>query len=177
MAVAGLAVAAGTAWARLAAPGAAAVLAAVPAEVPAEPAAEPVVGPAALDWTAVLRAADAARGRAFAAGDPGPLAVADVPGSAAEARDRQAVDALRRTAAVARGWAPLVHAVEVLSADAQEAVLRVVDELPPWELVDGPGRVVQRFNARARSAWQVELSWVVDAGWGVVAARPDTGVS
>lgn len=180
VAVAGLAVAAGTAWARLAAPDAAAVLAATPAEAPAgvaaEPAAEPLVEPAAVDWTAVLRAADAARGRAFATGDPGPLEAADVPGSAAEVRDRQAVDALRRNAVVARGWTPLVHAVEVLGVDAQAAVLRVVDELPPWELVDIAGRVVQRFPARARSAWQVELSWVVDAGWRVVDARPDAGV-
>ncbi len=130
-------------------------------------------------WTGLLSCGPRTRpgGGRSPRGTPGTLEAADVPGSAAEARDRQAVDALRRIAAVARGWAPLVHAVEVLSADAHAAVLRVVDELPPWELVDGAGRVVQRFPARARGAWQVELSWVVDAGWRVADARPDAGVS
>ena len=178
LAVAGLAAVAGTAWARLAAPDAAAVLTAVPAQTATvEPAAEPSVPPAAVDWVAVLESLDAARGVAFARGDAEPLAAADAPGSSAEARDLEAVAALRRSAATARGWAPRVHAVEVLSAGPRAALLRVADELPPWELVDGTGRVVHRFPARPRGTWQVALAWAEEAGWRVVDARPDAAVS
>jgi hypothetical protein len=123
-------------------------------------------------WTPVLDELFAARARAFAAADEAALAgvyAPSAPGGAADARLVRALAAADRTA---EGVRHRVSAVDVVSVDAERAVLRVVDRLEAYDVRDAGGAVVVRQPGRAEAVQRVHLVRT-DAGWRLVEVRPD----
>jgi hypothetical protein len=122
-------------------------------------------------WTPVLEELFAARARAFAAADEAALAgvyAPSAPGGAADARLVRALAAAGRTAA---GVRHRVSAVDVVAVDADQAELRVVDSLGPYDVRDATGTVVARRPGRGEAVQRVHLVRT-DGGWRLVDVQP-----
>jgi hypothetical protein len=145
----------------------ASVAAATPAAVPA--ASTAVTPPPS--WTSILDGLDRVRAQAFAEGNPAGLAGVYVPGSALLTTDRDVVARLAAAGRRARGVRHAVRTLSVLSVDDRAVVLRVVDELAAYDVVDASGRVVQQTAGRGRAAFIVRLVRT-PAGWRLAGIRP-----
>ncbi len=130
-----------------------------------------VAPPVAVDWAPVLDGLDAARADAFAAGDAAALAQVYAPDSPGLASDTALLQSLVDQRQTAHGLRHRVRSVEVLSATAASARLRVVDVLGAYEVRDGTGAVVSRAPARGEKAFVVDLVRS-GAGWRLVQVRP-----
>lgn len=115
--------------------------------------------PAAPDQATIARL-DAARSAAFAAGVPGRLTAADAPDSPALAADVDAMSIMLSHQGRARGLAPRLFTVTLLSRTGDHAVVRVVDELPPYDFVTPAGKIIARSPGHSRQAHEVRLRLV-----------------
>ena len=100
--------------------------------------------------TATIAQLDAARSRAFAAGVVRLLSAADAPQSPALATDRDAMSIMLSHGGRARGLAPRLVSVTLLSRTGERALVRVIDELPPYDFVTATGHVIARSPGRPR---------------------------
>ena len=135
-----------------------------PAPVPLPPRAEgPPVralgAPAAAgpDWQKELDRLDTARAVAFAAVDPGLLAVVDAPGSPALAADLATLASLKAKGLAADGVRHHLIEVTAVLQSGDKVTLRVLDERMPVSTVDASGQVVATLPARTRATYDVEL--------------------
>ena len=110
-----------------------------------------------VDWLAVLSDLDQARSLAFAAGDPTRLADVYAPDGPALARDLELLDRLRATGHTARGVQLVPRSIKVAESSETRMVLRVVDVMPPYELVTFDGDVTSTRPGRPATAWSVTL--------------------
>jgi hypothetical protein len=120
------------------------------------------VGPAAaqgprVEWSAVLARLDQSRSAAFAGADVGGLSGVYVAGSPALARDTELVKQLRATGHTARGVRLVPTSVTVVESTEHRVVLRVVDVMPPYELVTADGVVASSRPGRPSARWTVTL--------------------
>lgn len=143
------------------------------AQVPQLPAATPTAdaspvgspGPSAgPDWRRILEGLDAVRAAALHGADPAVLARVYVSGSPGLAADTAALLRLRRQGHTARGVRHQFQSVQQTSYDGGTAVLRVVDMLAAYVVVDAAGGVVRSVPARARSRFVAELQ-LTPHGW------------
>jgi hypothetical protein len=134
--------------------------------------AAPPAASARVDWSAVLDGLDEARAEALAGADESALADVYAPGSPGLAGDRRLVRALAASGRTASGVRHEVRSLEVLDAGPRHARLRVVDELRPHTLHDGPA--VTRVSARPARPHLVELTRTAD-GWRLVRVTPAGG--
>lgn len=122
----------------------------------------PTPAPAALrapdpPWVSVLGALDAARIRAFSTGDAAALSRADAAGSSALAADQAALRTMTAVGLRPRGYTTrIVEAAEVARTGGS-VVVRVIDEVRAYDLVDSSGVVRERRAARGRMSWLVTL--------------------
>jgi hypothetical protein len=120
------------------------------------------VGPAsdrapATDWSALLTALDQARSAAFAGADDDALDDVYAAGSPALARDTERVRQLRASGHTASGVRLVPTSVEVVESTDRRVVLRVLDVMPPYELVDSDGAVSSSRPGRGSARWLVTL--------------------
>ncbi|MGH8971042.1 MAG: hypothetical protein ACRDV1_13960, partial [Actinomycetes bacterium] len=78
-------------------------------------------------------------------------------GAPAAARDRARLGELSAAGLRARSLRLDARSVTVTSAGDGRAVLRVIDVMPPYDLVDGSGTVVEHGTGRGEAAWTVTL--------------------
>ena len=114
---------------------------------------------ASPDRTTIARL-DAFRSAAFAAGAISALSAADAPDSPALATDTQAMSIMLGHRGRAHGLAPRLFTVTLLSRAADRALVRVVDELPPYDFVTPAGQIIARSPGHARQAHDVALRLV-----------------
>jgi hypothetical protein len=122
-------------------------------------------------WRSILGSLDSARADAFASGDPAALSAVYAPGSPLLAADRNAMARLVAAGQRARGVRHTIRSLGVTSHDDHSAVLRVVDELAAYEVVDASGRVVQHTALRSAAAFVVRIV-NTRAGWRLAAVTP-----
>ncbi|MDX6199601.1 MAG: eukaryotic-like serine/threonine-protein kinase [Actinomycetota bacterium] len=137
----------------------------------ATPAPSPSVAAGSQSWSSVLDLLDRARADAFAAGDPARLANVYAPGSPLLSADRAAMARLAAAGQRARGVRHTIRSLAVSAHDSHVAVLRVVDELAAYQVVDGAGRVVSRAAPRTQAAFAVRLV-STPAGWRLQSITP-----
>jgi hypothetical protein len=118
------------------------------------PANEPVARP---DWSAVLAALDQARSAAFASADDDRLDDVYSSGSPALARDTELLGQLSASGRTAAGVRLVPTSVDVVETADRRVVLRVVDVMPPYELVDADGAVSSSRPGRGPARWVVTL--------------------
>jgi hypothetical protein len=124
----------------------------------------PQGSPADPDWSAVVRALDRDRHAVLAGGEEADLAAVYARGSPAGQRD---LASLRRFAAAGlrpRGLRLGVLSAQPVAFDRDRAMLRVVDSLPGYDLVNRAGAVVRRYPGRGPVAWRLTLVRTA-AGW------------
>lgn len=124
------------------------------------PSADPSADPPALDnaaWTAVLARLDAVRSEAFGIGDLALLTTVYVDGSEPLERDAAALADLSTVDVRAIGLRLVVDEVSVVQTNHDEVVLRVVDRMPGYRLVDAEGSVVEVRPGRGPAGWLVTL--------------------
>lgn len=124
--------------------------------------------PGGTDWTAVLGSLDAARDRAFRAGDADALGSVYVPGSPPDLADRSSLAGLVAHGLHAVGLRLEIQRVTVLSASDAAVRLQVVDRLPGYTIVDASESVVAREQGRGEATWTVELASTAQ-GWRIAA--------
>ncbi len=135
-----------------------------PKATPSPPASPP------LSLTKVAEQLDRRRTHALAQADAVALATVDSRGTSLWRLDSRAVSRLTQAHAHLRGLRVRVTAARVLSVQTRRAVVRVVDALSSYEVVDGRGEVVDRQPARPAQA--VDLVLVRDnRAWHIRAAR------
>ncbi len=122
-------------------------------------------------WTTVVTQLDALRSKAFADGDPAPLASVYVPGTAAYAADLSTVSSLVSRGLRASGFTATVEQVTPQSGTATTERLRVVDRLAGYTLVDRAGAIVGRGAPRPARAFTMQLTRRA-SGWLVQAIAP-----
>jgi hypothetical protein len=148
-------------------------LASVAAATPAASAAPAKVSSVAITpgWREILGSLDRARAYAFATGDPAALAAVYAPGSPGLAADRAAIARLRAAGCRARGVRHTIRSLAEISHDDRTVVLRVVDELSAYDVVEASGRVVQHTSPRAAMPFVVRIV-ETPAGWRLAAVTP-----
>jgi hypothetical protein len=122
-------------------------------------------------WSSILGFLDHARGEAFATGDARRLSGVYAPGSPLLAADRNAITRLAAAGQRARGVRHTIRSVGVTSHDDRVAVLRVIDVLASYDVVDVSGRVVLRTAPRPAAAFVVRIV-KTSAGWRLAAITP-----
>jgi hypothetical protein len=147
------AVLAGVVWAGSDGRGSAAAVA--PAAAPA--AAPTAASATSVNWSAVLAKFDQARSAAFAEVDVDGLDRVYAAGSPALARDTEVLGQLQASGHTARGVRLVPTSVDVVESDDRRVVLRVVDVMPPFELVDADGAVSSSRPGRGSARWLVSL--------------------
>jgi hypothetical protein len=113
------------------------------------------------------------RAAAFARADPGLLTEVYAPGSALLDRDVAAVRGLQDAGQVLSGFAPAVLRVESVTATAQRAELRLVDDLPGYRVapVDRPdAATAEPVRGRGEAVVRIVLERTT-AGWRISDAR------
>ena len=121
--------------------------------------ADPPVPPPGGRWQGILTGLDQARAEAFELADPARLGAVDASGSAALARDGEAVAALINQRVRPRDQAWSVLDVQTLRTGAGRVVLAVTDRASSYQLVHLDGRVAVEHAARGPSRWRVDLQW------------------
>jgi hypothetical protein len=109
---------------------------------------------------ATIARLDAARAAAFAAGVAARLTAADAPGSSALAADVDAMSIMLSHGGRARGLAPRLYSVTLLNRTSDEAAVRVVDEVPPYDFVTPAGQIIARAPGHGRQVHEVRLRLV-----------------
>lgn len=109
------------------------------------------------DWRAILDRLDARRAASFERGDATGLLKVYTPGSPLLAADRAALARLRAAGQTARGVRHTIRSVTASSYDSRSAMMRVVDVLAAYDVVDASGRRVQRAGPRPATAFAVTL--------------------
>ena len=109
------------------------------------------------DWSSVLKTLDQARSAAFAEADADPLASVYATGSPALARDTELLRQLRASGHTASGVRLVPTSVDVVQSADRRVVLRVVDVMPPYELVDTDSAVSTSRPGRGSARWVVTL--------------------
>ncbi|MDT7549421.1 MAG: eukaryotic-like serine/threonine-protein kinase [Actinomycetota bacterium] len=138
------------------------------------PSPRPVASPARAavpQWATVLDALDAQRAAAFSAADAGVLTRIYAPTSRLLAADKAAIAGLRAAGQSARGVRHTVRSITTTSYDGRSVVLRVVDVLAPYDVVDRTGKVVQRTAPRGEKAFSVSLVRTAQ-GWRLLQVLP-----
>lgn len=159
--------------------GAAAPVVKTAAPAPREPTQPPGTATAipvptdAAGWAGVVSTLYGSRAAAFARADPGLLTEVYAPGSALLDRDVAAVRALQDAGQVLSGFAPAVLRVESVTATAQGAELRLVDDLPGYRIapVDRPdAATAEPVRGRGEAVVRIVLERTA-AGWRISDAR------
>ncbi|MBV9292268.1 MAG: protein kinase [Frankiales bacterium] len=128
------------------------------------------VATATTDWPAIARGLVTARFRAVAAERLGLLSTAYVAGTSAAQADAATIRELRTMHVRPRGLSADVVAVDVELDRPDAAVLRVVDRLSAYALVDRTGRVIARQPMGLPTTVELSLSRT-DAGWRISGLR------
>lgn len=115
-------------------------------------------------WADILAGLDAARAAAFAAGDTAGLTRVYAAGSASMERDAAALAELNARGLRAVGLTLQIEQVDLVSASVDGTLLRVVDRLPPYQLVDSTGAAVESPPGRESTTWLLTLTPGPD-GW------------
>jgi hypothetical protein len=108
-------------------------------------------------WSAVLQQLDRQRADAFAAASLERLRAVYAERSPAFARDRARLTDLATAGVRASGLRLRATDVTARDATASRVVLRVVDELGPYQLREPDGTLVERRAGRGASTWSVTL--------------------
>jgi len=127
--------------------------------LPVAPVADQPVPPPGGRWQGILTGLDQARAEAFELADPAKLGAVDASGSAALARDGEAVAALINQRVRPRGQAWSVLKVQTLYSGTGRVVLAVTDRASRYQLVHLDGRLAAEHAARGPSRWRVDLRW------------------
>jgi hypothetical protein len=126
---------------------------------------------------ATIARLDAARSAAFAAGVAARLTAADAPGSSALAADVDAMSMMLSHHGRARGLAPRLYSVTLLNRTDDEAAVRVVDEVPPYDFVTPAGQIIARAPGHGRQVHEVRLR-LVSGQWRYAAVeKPSASAS
>lgn len=104
--------------------------------------------PTPTRWRDVVRRLERGRVHALATADVGALAAIEVPGTPLWRRDSRTVAHLATTRVHLRGLHVDVRTATVLSAAAARVVVRVVDALSSYDVVDRRGEVVEHRPGR-----------------------------
>ena len=127
-------------------------------------------------WEDVVVALDRRRAEAFTTGTVGVLDDVYVDGSAAGRRDRSALQRLVAAGLRVERLDLRVVDAEPVQLSPDRVVLRVVDELAPYRLLDPRGGVVATRPGRTATAWTVTLARS-GVAWRVVEVARSGGVS
>jgi serine/threonine protein kinase len=160
------AVLAGRAWAVADRPAAPPALEAASLDTPAQ---APTAAPTP-DWSAILARLDSGRDAAIANLDAAALNQIYAAGSPPLAVDAAAIRRLAGAGVRAEGLRLEIESVRLIRRTPAGAVVRVVDRLPAYEIIDADGQVVERRPGRGSAAWLVELVPAGD-GWRIAAVR------
>jgi len=131
-----------------------------PIAVPVQAEAEPLLRRAVVgdaDWAGVLRELDERRAGVFERADAGGLAEVYVSGSPALREDAADVQRLAAAGLRARGVRLVIISVRVRETAPGRVVLDVVDQMPPYDVVERSRRVVRTVPGRGDRSWQVTL--------------------
>jgi hypothetical protein len=123
------------------------------------------------DFTAVVRALDAARDSAFVGDDPRALGCAYVRSSAAYRADAAKLRALMSAGERADALRLTVRSVAVAARRGSVVEVVVRDELPAYRIVDLTGHPVVTRPARGLAAWRVVLRRTSE-GWRILTVAP-----
>lgn len=110
-------------------------------------------------WDGIVLGLDQARVHAFELADPAGLGAVDAPGSAALARDGEAVAALVNQDLRPTGQAFTVLKVQVQGSSSDRVVLTLTDRASSYQLFHTDGRLAATQPARGPARWRVELAW------------------
>jgi hypothetical protein len=138
------------------------------------PSPRPVASPvraAVPHWATVLDGLDTQRAAAFSAADDDVLMRVYAPASPLLAADQAAIARLRASGQAARGVRHTIRSLTTTSYDGRSVVLRVVDVLAPYDVVDRSGRVLQRTAPRGEKAFLVTLLRTAQ-GWRLLQVMP-----
>jgi hypothetical protein len=124
----------------------------------------------AVDWVAQVQRLDGVRAQAFNEASPAILNSVYAPGSPALAADRASLAALARRHARVQGLTHRVLSATRIGADGDETVLRVVEQLTAYTLVDAHDKAVERHTAGPAVTQEVVLVPGAD-GWRVREVR------
>lgn len=108
-------------------------------------------------YVRVLEGLDARRAAAFATGEVSQLRLVYVDGAPALTEDLRVLRAYVRQGRRVAGLRHEVRSVTLLAESADEVRLRVLDVVPPFRVVDGAGRAVERHAGRAERSWNLTL--------------------
>ncbi len=122
---------------------------------------------AETDWAAVLSKLDDQWSTAFSTGDVDALRAVDASDSAALAGDRALLQRYVEAGASARGLRVERLSVSAVSVVDDRVVLRVIDRIEPYDIVDGGGAVLRTEPGRGDTAWRITLVRTdpADATW------------
>ena len=122
---------------------------------------------AETDWAAVLSKLDEQWSTAFSTGDVDALRAVDASDSAALAGDRALLQRYVEAGASARGLRVERLSVSAVSVVDDRVVLRVVDRIQPYDIVDAGGAVLRTEPGRGETAWRITLVQTdpADAAW------------
>lgn len=114
--------------------------------------------PTDLGWAGVLGQLDTARTTAFGLGDVSLLSRVYADGSGPYERDATALLELAEAGVRAVGLRLVIDEVTQVRAEAELAVLQVVDRMPGYQLVRADGSVAEVRAGRGSATWVVTLS-------------------
>jgi hypothetical protein len=123
----------------------------------------------------VLRQLDQRRSTAFAQSDRSALDHVYVRGSAPHRNDQAALAELASRGLTADGLRLQIRSAVVTARARDHVVLRVVDRLAPYDLVDGTERPVGHRPGRGDRAWVVMLVPATGGDWRIAAVTPAAG--
>jgi hypothetical protein len=144
--------------------------AAVPPVATAPPAPTGTPSTVAPSWQRILDGIAAARVRAYRTAEAAALAMADVPGSSADAVDRSRVAAWHDSGSRLAGGAPVVRLVRPLRTGTSEAELLVRESVAAYDIVDAAGHR-EHHPATGPRDWRVTLL-LTRTGWLTASAGP-----
>jgi len=121
-----------------------------------------------VNWLSVLTTLDDRRNAALASLDPTALADVYVAGSAPLATDTASIRRLAAAGARVQGLRLDVRSVQIFRRTPVGTTLRIVDQLPAYQILYADGRVRERRPGRGPLTWLVELVPAGD-GWRIAA--------
>lgn len=137
---------------------------------------EPLPVATAATWVDVVGALDRLRAVAYTSGSVSALDEVYAPRSAAGRRDRRALHRLVSAGLRVDRLDLRVLDADPVRLDRSRVVLRVVDELGPYRLLDVRGAPVATRPGRRAATWSVTLTRS-GAGWRVMTVARPAGVS
>jgi hypothetical protein len=125
--------------------------------------------PSTSQWQSVLAGLEQARSRAYQRADPAALADVYQDGSAIEASDTATLQSIVKRGLHVTDLPTRILSLEVTSQSAAQAVLRVQEQLGPFDYLDATGRAVGHLNPSA--PWTDEVTLVRTGDSWRIAAR------